>query len=249
MNDNVFVSGCTGIHEVYDVRKIPSAKPSPRREAYATVLHSSDAYVCGAIALAQSLLATGTQRDLVLLHDASISRPKLAALSAAGWRLRLIERIRNPMAERGSYNEYNYSKFRLWQLTEYEKVVFVDADIVVLRSLDLLFRFPQITAAGNDFSLFNSGVMVIEPCNCTFRSFMEARSDVVSYNGGDQGFLNEMFVWWHRVPRRVNFLKNFWENSTTNEIAFKNELFGADPPKVYAIHYLGWKPWLCYRYS
>ena len=75
---------------------------------------------------------------------------------------------------------------------------------------------------------------------------MDRRKDIISYNGGDQGFLNEVFVWWHRFPRRVNFLKNFWAN-TTLEASIKNELFGADPPKVYSIHYLGLKPWNCYR--
>lgn len=96
-------------------------------------------------------------------------------------------------------------------------------------------------------SLFNSGIMVIEPSKCTFRTLMNQRKEIVSYNGGDQGFLNEIFVWWHRLPRRVNFLKNFWSNSS-NEASYKNGLFGADdPPKLYSIHYLGWKPWLCYR--
>lgn len=59
-------------------------------------------------------------------------------------------------------------------------------------------------------------------------------------------YLNEIFVWWHRLPRRVNFLKNFWSN-TTNERNIKNNLFAAEPPQLYAVHYLGWKPWLCYR--
>ncbi|XP_015884307.1 UDP-glucuronate:xylan alpha-glucuronosyltransferase 2 isoform X2 [Ziziphus jujuba] len=235
-----------GIDEIYDLSRIQRTTKKVKREAYATVLHSSEAYVCGAITLAQSLRQTGTKRDLILLLDKSISATKRDALAAAGWQLRFIKRIRNPRAEKNSYNEYNYSKFRLWQLTDYDKVVFIDADIVVLRNLDLLFHFPQMTATGNDFSLFNSGIMVIEPSKCTFRIFMNHRKDVVSYNGGDQGFLNEMFVWWHRLPRRVNFLKNFWSNSSV-EASVKNELFGADPPKVYAIHYLGWKPWLCYR--
>lgn len=75
---------------------------------------------------------------------------------------------------------------------------------------------------------------------------MDRRDDIVSYNGGDQGFLNEIFVWWHRLPRRVNYLKNFWAN-TSLEASVKNHLFGVDPPEVYAIHYLGLKPWLCYR--
>ncbi|XP_062158262.1 UDP-glucuronate:xylan alpha-glucuronosyltransferase 2 isoform X2 [Alnus glutinosa] len=235
-----------GIDEVYDLSKIVSSTKSPKREAYVTVLHSSEGYVCGAITLAQSLLQTGTKRDLILLIDNSISALKRDALAAAGWTIRLIKRIRNPRAEKNTYNEYNYSKFRLWQLTDYDKIIFIDADIIVLRNLDLLFHFPQMSATGNDVSIFNSGIMVIEPSKCTFRVLMKLRKDIISYNGGDQGFLNEIFVWWHRFPRRVNFLKNFWAN-TTLEMRVKNELFGADPPKVYSIHYLGLKPWMCYR--
>ncbi|KAJ0026066.1 hypothetical protein Pint_08784 [Pistacia integerrima] len=235
-----------GNDEVYDLSKIKSATKTVKREAYATVLHSKETYVCGAITLAQSLLKTGTKRDLVLLIDKSISIPKREALAAAGWKIRIIKRIRNPMAEKGTYNEYNYSKFRLWQLTDYDKIIFIDADITVLRNLDLLFHFPQLSATGNDIWIFNSGIMVIEPSNCTFRILMNRRKEIVSYNGGDQGFLNEVFVWWHRLPRRVNFLKNFWAN-TTLEASVKNHLFGADPPKLYSIHYLGLKPWLCYR--
>ncbi|KAK9080198.1 hypothetical protein SSX86_001873 [Deinandra increscens subsp. villosa] len=240
-----------GNDEVYDAEKIKksitrSKSKSKQREAYATVLHSSESYVCGAIMLAQSLLKTGTQRDLILLIDTSISVAKRHALAAAGWTIRIIERIRNPRAEKDSYNEYNYSKFRLWQLTDYDKIIFIDSDIIVLRNLDLVFSFPQMSAVGNDNSIFNSGIMVIEPSNCTFTHFMQQTKEIVSYNGGDQGFLNEIFVYWHRLPRRVNFLKNFWSN-TTVETSMKNQLFGADPPKLYAIHYLGLKPWACYR--
>ncbi|XP_022752321.1 UDP-glucuronate:xylan alpha-glucuronosyltransferase 2-like [Durio zibethinus] len=235
-----------GNDEVFDVSKIERATRNAKREAYATMLHSSESYVCGAIALAQSLLKTGTNRDLILLLDGSISEAQRDALKAAGWQLRFIKRIRNPRAEKGSYNEYNYSKFRLWQLTDYDKVIFIDADIIVLRNLDPLFHFPQMTATGNDIWIFNSGIMVIEPSNCTFKLLMNKRKEIFSYNGGDQGFLNEVFVWWHRLPRRVNFLKNFWSNSTV-EIGLKSQLFAADPPKLYAIHYLGLKPWRCYR--
>ncbi|KAJ8531934.1 hypothetical protein K7X08_011857 [Anisodus acutangulus] len=235
------------INKVYDVSNTERVSSKTiKREAYATVLHSTEAYVCGAITLAQSLVQTGTKRDLILLLDKSISKTMQEALTKAGWKLKFIKRIRNPKAEKNTYNEYNYSKFRLWHLTDYDKIIFIDSDIIVLRNMDVLFYFPQMSAAGNDGSIFNSGVMVIEPSNCTFRMFMQRRKEVVSYNGGDQGFLNEVFVWWHRLPRRVNFLKNFWSNSS-NEVSVKNQLFGADPPKLYVIHYLGLKPWWCYR--
>ncbi|XP_056688302.1 UDP-glucuronate:xylan alpha-glucuronosyltransferase 2-like [Spinacia oleracea] len=232
-----------GVNEVYDV---PNVEKPTKREAYATVLHSSEIYVCGAITLAQSLLQTDTKRDLVILIDKSISLPKQEALVAAGWKIQLIKRIRNPLAKKGSYNEYNYSKFRLWQLTDYDKLVFIDSDIVVLRNIDLIFHFPQISATGNANYKFNSGIMVIEPSNCTFNTLMGLRKEITSYNGGDQGFLNEVFVWWHRLPKRVNFLKYFWSNSSLARNV-TNHLFGSDPPKLYSIHYLGLKPWLCYR--
>ncbi|XP_068638751.1 UDP-glucuronate:xylan alpha-glucuronosyltransferase 2 isoform X1 [Aristolochia californica] len=237
-----------GINNVYDLSKLQHNRTAntTRREAYATVVHSSDAYVCGAITLAQSLRATGTTRDLLILLDKSIAGDKRQALVDAGWQIREIKRIRNPRAAKNTYNEYNYSKFRLWQLTDYDKIVFIDSDILVFRNLDVLFHFPQMSATGNDGSIFNSGVMAIEPSNCTFKILMNNRKEVVSYNGGDQGFLNEVFFWWHRLPRRVNFLKNFWSN-TSLEAAMKNQLFGADPPKLYAVHYLGLKPWHCYR--
>lgn len=194
-----------GIDEVYDLSRIKRSVASTvrvKREAYATVLHSSDSYVCGAITLAQSLRQTGTKRDLILLIDNSISAAKRRVLAAAGWKIRLITRIRNPKAENGTYNEYNYTKFRLWQLTDYNKIIFIDSDIIVLRNLDILFHFPQLSAVGNDQSIFNSGVMVIEPSNCTFQVLMDGRDDIVSYNGGDQGFLNEIFVWWHRLVHK-----------------------------------------------
>ncbi|XP_058089387.1 UDP-glucuronate:xylan alpha-glucuronosyltransferase 2 isoform X2 [Magnolia sinica] len=234
------------INEVYDLSKITMSKSPPKREAYVTVIHSSEAYVCGAITLAQSLIKTGTKRDLIILLDRSISQEKRQALIESGWKIREIERIRNPKAENNSYNEYNYSKFRLWQLVDYDRIIFIDSDIVVLRNLDILFNFPQMSATGNDDVIFNSGIMAIEPSNCTFQILMDQRDEVVSYNGGDQGFLNEVFVWWHRLPRRVNFLKNFWAN-TSAEMSMKNQLFGSDPPKLYTIHFLGLKPWHCYR--
>jgi len=218
-----------------------------RREAYATILHSASEYVCGAITAAQSIRQAGSTRDLVILVDETISDHHRKGLESAGWKVRIIERIRNPKAERDAYNEWNYSKFRLWQLTDYDKVIFIDADLLILRNIDFLFAMPEITATGNNATLFNSGVMVIEPSNCTFQLLMEHINEITSYNGGDQGYLNEIFTWWHRIPKHMNFLKHFWEGDEEAVKAKKTRLFGANPPILYVLHYLGRKPWLCFR--
>ncbi|KAJ1286274.1 hypothetical protein BS78_03G340700 [Paspalum vaginatum] len=237
---------------------VPSLRPSSGasappgagrigRQAYATVLHSADAYVCGAIALAQSIRQSGSTRDLVALVDAhNVGAEQRAALAAAGWQVRPAPRIRNPHAARGAYNEWNYSKFRLWQLTDYEKVVFLDADLLVLRSMDFLFEEAfELSATVNSGARFNSGVMVLEPCSCTFDLLMSGIHDIDSYNGGDQGYLNEVFTWWHRLPRRVNLLKYAWAEGDRAALA---RMLSAEPAEVvHAVHYLGIKPWLCYR--
>ncbi|OVA01512.1 Glycosyl transferase [Macleaya cordata] len=217
------------------------------REAYATILHSAHVYVCGAIAAAQSIRMVGSTRDLVILVDETISEYHRGGLEAAGWKIRTIQRIRNPKAEQNAYNEWNYSKFRLWQLTDYDKIIFIDADLLILRNIDFLFGMPEITATGNNATLFNSGVMVIEPSNCTFQLLMEHINEIESYNGGDQGYLNEIFTWWHRIPKHMNFLKHFWVGDEEEKKVMKTRLFGADPPILYVLHYLGLKPWLCFR--
>ncbi|XP_031251436.1 putative UDP-glucuronate:xylan alpha-glucuronosyltransferase 4 isoform X2 [Pistacia vera] len=212
-------------------------------EAYVTVLHSSEGYVCGAIALAQSIIQSNTKRDLVLLHDKSLSDKSIRGLRAAGWKTKLISRIRSPFSVKDSYNEWNYSKLRVWQLIEYEKVIFIDADLLVLRNIDKFFFYPQLSAAGNDGSLFNSGIMVIEPSLCMFEKLMVKSFKVASYNGGDQGFLNEIFTWWHRLPSKINHLKVF--RTLDNKDGNNDE--HRIPENLYAIHYLGLKPWLCYK--
>ncbi|XP_020262140.1 UDP-glucuronate:xylan alpha-glucuronosyltransferase 1-like [Asparagus officinalis] len=225
----------------------PLSDARKHREAYATILHSANIYVCGAITAAQSIRTAGSTKDLVILVDNTISDHHKSGLQAAGWKVRSIQRIRNPKAERDAYNEWNYSKFRLWQLTDYDKIIFIDADLLILRNIDFLFTMPEITATGNNATLFNSGVMVLEPSNCTFNLLMEHINEIESYNGGDQGYLNEIFTWWHRIPKHMNFLKNFWVGDEEEMKSKKIQLFGADPPILYVLHYLGYKPWLCFR--
>jgi glycogenin glucosyltransferase len=211
--------------------------------AYVTVLHSSEDYVCGAIALAQSILLTGNTIfypiDLVLLADDSIGPESIRGLSNAGWKIKRIQRIESPFAKKTAYNRWNYSKLRIWQLTMYDKIIFIDSDFLVLKNIDSFFAYPQLSAAPNENVIFNSGLIVVEPSQCMFENMMNKTSKVKPYNGGDQGFLNEIFTWWHRLPSKLNHMKSFRQmgDNDTHEV----------PKDVYTLHYLGLKPWTCYR--
>ncbi|KAL1555372.1 putative UDP-glucuronate:xylan alpha-glucuronosyltransferase 5 [Salvia divinorum] len=210
--------------------------PRPR-EAYVTILHTSESYVCGAIVLAQSLIQSNTTKDLILLADNNISTESLEALRAAGWKTQRIERVRSPYSRKDAYNEWNYSKLRIWQLKLYDKLVFIDADLIVINNIDKIFAYPQLSAVSNyQKHLFNSGLMVVEPSQCTFDTLMEKMRVVQSYNGGDQGFLNEMFAWWHRLPHELNFMKVFVDPQDNVHLIDEG---------VNVVHYTGLKPWKC----
>ena len=67
----------------------------------------------------------------------------------------------------------NFAKLRLWQL-DYERVVFLDADTLVLQPIGRLFDYPEFCAAPNvyeglgDFHRMNSGVFTARPDPATF---------------------------------------------------------------------------------
>lgn len=70
----------------------------PQREAYATILHSENLYVCGAITAAQSIRLAGSNGDLIILVDGIVSSHNRHGLEAAGWKIKTIKRIRYPRA-------------------------------------------------------------------------------------------------------------------------------------------------------
>ncbi|CAI5487586.1 unnamed protein product [Closterium sp. Naga37s-1] len=251
----------------------PSA--APPRFAFVTVLHSKDDYVCGAIVLAHALRTTGlalppalvggyantsanasggaaprAEAELVAMVSAELSADSRKGLEAAGWRIVEIERVRSPWAKPGQHSEYNFSNLQLWGMTEYKRIVYIDSDFLPFRSLTHLFLYPELSAGGNDDFRFNGGMMIIEPSLCTQAFLIANIRYLVSYNRGFQGFINNAYPWWHRLPDFTNLLKHKPLHGHVHPdggLAAQNALFASDPPQMSTIHYLGRKPWVCFR--
>lgn len=92
------------------------------------------------------------------------------------------------------------AKLHLWAQTQYEKILFLDADTLVLSNLDHLFdieltsSFELAASPEVGFSdCFNSGLMLLRPSATTFSDLMHLASTVASFDGGDQGLLNIYF--------------------------------------------------------
>ncbi len=228
--------------------------------AYVTLVTNAD-YVLGATALVRSLKLTGTRADIVVMHTGAVGTEALAPLEMLGARLHLVDLLPTSDAfnerhargrihadkpfTKGRKPDFhtpldNFAKLRLWQLEEYARVVFIDADALVIRNIDRLFAYPEFSAAPNvyeglaDFHRLNSGVFVAKPSQATFDAMLE-RLDATDahWPRTDQTFLQTYFPDWHGLPVFFNMLQYVW-------FALP-ELW--DWKSVNVIHYQYEKPW------
>lgn len=91
-----------------------------------------------------------------------------------------------------------FTKLHLWNLTQYERVLYLDADTLVLNNVDHLFQLPKEIdfAASPELGFpdcFNSGVMLLRPNEDTFEELCKFAKTRESFDGGDQGLLNVFF--------------------------------------------------------
>lgn len=100
------------------------------------------------------------------------------------------------------------TKLHVFRLTQYSKVVFLDADVLPLRPLSHLFLLDHEFSAAPDVGwpdIFNSGVMVLSPGEDKFRELQELLNTKGTWDGADQGLLNE---WRGNNWNRLSFTYN-----------------------------------------
>lgn len=230
------------------------------RHAFVTLVTNTD-YGMGATALARSIRLTGAQADIVVLHTGGVDGHALAPLAEFGCRLVATELL--PLSDafndrharknihsaapftKGRKPDFhspldNFCKLRLWQLTDYERCIFIDADALVLKNIDRYFGYPEFSAAPNvyeslaDFQRLNSGVFVATPCLRTFDAML-AQLDTPDafWPRTDQTFLQNFFPDWHGLPVTMNTLQYVWFNMPA--------LW--DWSSIGVLHYQYEKPW------
>lgn len=93
-------------------------------------------------------------------------------------------------------------------MTQFNKIIFLDADVLPVRPLSHLFKISHEFSAAPDVGwpdIFNSGVLVVSPGEDKFGQLSELLKSKGSWDGGDQGILNE---WrggdWNRLSFTYN---------------------------------------------
>ncbi len=226
--------------------------------SFVTLIANED-YLPGAKALARSLQMVGSRWPLTaLVVENFAGLDELESLGCClipvdplplseGFRARHTRKAQHTNAPFTKGNKpkfhdplHNFAKLRLWDLEQFDKVVFLDADTLVIGNIDRLFTFPEFVAAPNlyeslaDVNRLNSGVFVAEPNRRTLNTMLEHLDcPDVFWSRTDQTFLQSFFPEWYGLPYIYNTLQYVWFNMP--------QLW--DWNRIRVIHYQYEKPW------
>ncbi len=242
-----------------------------RKYCYITLL-TNDTYVRGVILLNECLRKTESKYPLLCLITDDVDENTRNILTMNNINYQLVNKIEMPEklynynkeqnAKQTEIWKYCLTKFNIFKMTEYNKIIFLDADLLILKNLDHCFKYDHMTAAldGEYINLwpnwphFNSGFMVIEPNIDTFNSIMNFSSNItddlesIKDYKGDKYLLADQEI--------LNLYYNDWYNNKNLHLSKYYNIFPVHTPDImendiwqngYFVHFVGTKPWECYN--
>lgn len=120
------------------------------------------------------------------------------------WQVRDVARVLNPWLPEGQDSVFYWgsmSKLYVFSMVEYDRIVFLDADILVRANVDELFSCDGFCSEVEDairwpaHFAFNAGMFSFKPSRRLFHDLFN-HLHLGSYDQADQGFLNSYFFWW-----------------------------------------------------
>lgn len=223
---------------------------------YMTML-TNDNYVYGVIMLFDSLQKVKSQYPLTVLVTEDVAEATLEILSQLNISYKQVQSNLLPknifennilinQSKAGQY--YNiFTKFEVFNQIEYEKIIYLDADILVLKNLDHLFKKPHMTAAFeneyyNKKNIFNTGCLVISPSMEEYNKIISFYNDIIQTNNqefiSDQSILNSFYSnWKDKIELHLNKYYNIFANQVLDQDLEQIKTNG------FFIHFVDRKPW------
>lgn len=219
---------------------------------FAYVYYATDEkYMCSALVNLARLksFGIGSGIDLVLMLPANFNAPEYLLAN-----LRTIDGVvrRVPAAPKldNSYYADVLVKLRVFELEEYTRIIYMDADSLVLRKMDELFLLPSaplvasrsywISPSENGI-YFSTMLMVIEPSAKEAQKAWELVPKVAT--PFDMDILNAVYgKSCMLLPIQYAMLTSHWE--VNNPHPLSDDLTYLLDEKVYMVHFTGpGKPW------
>ena len=179
----------------------------------------NDPWVLSALVLGHSLRRTGTSASLVCQCGPKISQQSLRVLEEV---YDIVEPAAPFEFPESKYNnpddipddlEFSFRRLHAWRRDEFERITYLDPDMVILQNIDDLFGVPGVAAArdlnfrifkrGKQYTnYFNGGLVTFCPSPETFTRFNETLRNRWVYLGAAEQHLVNLVCRedWFRIP-------------------------------------------------
>lgn len=232
--------------------------------AYITLL-SNDRYLQGVIGLKNALDKTNARYPLICALSVEVPEICEDVLNNNGIHCMRFSKpaLANRLSSEGHFAhwDFTFDKLKIWELEEYETLVFLDSDMLILKNLDHLFENKNFTSVcagkavpGHEhYKGLNSGLIVIKPNKKIADELCSLANDITSKRTDNTKFIGDQDI-------LQAYLTN-WDNDLTLQLDQSYNVFAdclkfyieglgysLDPESskpLYVIHFIGrTKPWM-----
>lgn len=222
--------------------------------SYVTAL-TTDSYLIGVLALQLSLKHSKARYGLTAVLTDCVSEHSERLLIDFGVNTFRIGKAALPdgFQQQKQHWTHSFGKLSVFDLTMFDKIVFIDSDMMVLENVDSLFGNESLSAtqAGRSFpgnehwKELNSGLMVLRPQK-GLRHALE--SIIPGYAAshtefGDQDIVQELFQWPSSQELVLGEEYNVFFQYIEHYVAHKDTALHGKSIKI--VHFIGQKkPWM-----
>jgi glycogenin glucosyltransferase len=230
-------------------------------KAFVTYL-SSDDYFIGVLTLYKSYLDMKSKHGFFCIVTSNISEHIIEDFRKRKIGIIYTNRLQLP-SNLIHYNNSNcegsitllenyFNKLVIFGLDKFEKIIYMDADMIMIQNIDELFEAPHMSAVPNhkedDRWLLNSGLMVIEPSKDLFKDIYSKLTQFTQqefYEGAnkhhhclwDQDYINMYFNNWDSMgAEKLSVVYNSFTSAFS--------LYGIQKEELKVAHLVRTKPWL-----
>ena len=154
----------------------------------------NDPFIVPTLVLGHSIRTFSCQKNMIAFISKDVSEGSVRALQSVGWETRLVEEMDCNWLDaktgsntnsgffgkpRGKRIRGTHTRFKAWNYTEFSKIIYVDADVMLMTNIDELFDIPNDFAAtpcarpSTIDPCFNAGLMVFRPDSNHYQLIMK----------------------------------------------------------------------------
>lgn len=223
---------------------------------------SSDEYFLGVLTLHKSWEAVESKYPFYCLVTKNIDENIIETLKQNNIKIIKSRRMQLP-PNLIRYNKENckgsqtllenyFNKLIIYGLEDFDKLIYMDADMIMMQNIDHLFNEPHMSAVVDHYEeqrgLFNSAIMVIEPTKALLKRIytqLTHHTQEEFYAGAnkhhhclwDQDYLNMFFSgWWESPVTKLN--------ADYNVFTYGFSYYQMPEEDVKVAHLVRKKPWL-----